>query len=38
MEETGYLEVPMDTFADEIRMADEHAGCGGRQVYAVKSA
>ena len=32
MEEAGYLEVPMDT------LAEEHAGCGGRQVYAVKSA
>jgi hypothetical protein len=38
MEEAGYLEVPMDTFADEIWMAEEHAGCGGRQVYAITSA
>jgi hypothetical protein len=38
MEEAGYLEVPMGTFADEIWMAEEHAGCGGRQVYAVTSA
>jgi hypothetical protein len=38
MEEAGYLEVSMDTFADEIWRAEEHAGCGGRQVYAVKSA
>jgi hypothetical protein len=29
MEEAGYLEVPMGTFADEIWMAEEHAGCGG---------
>jgi hypothetical protein len=28
----------VDTFADEIWMVEEHAGCGGRQVYAVKSA
>jgi hypothetical protein len=33
----GYLEVPMATFADEIWVAEEHTGCGGRQVYAVKS-
>jgi hypothetical protein len=26
MEAAGYLEVPMDTFADEIWMAEEHAG------------
>ena len=38
MEEVGYLEVSMDTFADEIWMAEEHAGCGGRQVYALKPA
>jgi hypothetical protein len=38
MEEAGYLEVAMDTFADEIWIAEEHARCGGRQVYAVKSA
>ena len=38
MEEAGYLEVPMDTFTDEIWMAEEHAGCGGRQVYAITSA
>ena len=38
MEEAGYLEVSMDTIADEIWMAEEHVGCGGRQVHAVKSA
>jgi hypothetical protein len=38
MEEAGYLAVSMDTCADEIWMAEEHAGCGGRQVYAVTSA
>jgi hypothetical protein len=37
MEAEGYLEVPMATFADEIWMAEEHTGCGGRQVYSVKS-
>ena len=31
MEEAGYPKVPMDTFADEIWMVEEQAGCGGRQ-------
>jgi len=38
MEEAGCLEVPMDTFADEIWMAEEPAGCACRQGYAVTSA
>ena len=37
MEEVGYLEVPMDPFADEIWMVEEHVGREGRQVHAVKS-
>jgi hypothetical protein len=36
MEEAGYLERRTDTFVDEVWIAEEHAGCGGRQVYAVK--
>jgi hypothetical protein len=38
MEAAGYLEVAMATFADEIWIAEEHAGYGGRQVYALKPA
>jgi hypothetical protein len=38
MEGAGYLEVRLEAFADEIWVAEEHAGCGGRHVYAVKSA
>jgi len=38
MEAAGYIEVAMDTFADEVWIAEEHAQCGGRQVYAVKPA
>jgi hypothetical protein len=38
MGEAGYIEVCMGPLADEIWMAEEHAGCGGRQVYAVTSA
>jgi hypothetical protein len=29
---------PLDTFAEEIWFAEEHAECGGRQVYTVTSA
>jgi hypothetical protein len=36
MEAAGYREVAMATFADEVWMAAEQAGCGGRQVYAVR--
>jgi hypothetical protein len=36
MEEAGYLEVLMDAFVDEVWIAEEHAWCGGRQVYAVR--
>ena len=38
MEEAGYLELRPDTFVDEVWIAEAHAGCGGRQVYAVRSA
>jgi hypothetical protein len=38
MEAAGSLEGPIATCADAIWMVEEHAGCGGRQVYAVKSA
>ena len=38
MEEGGYLEFHADTFADEVWIAEEHARCGGRQVYAVRQA
>jgi hypothetical protein len=38
MEAAGYLEVAMAAFADEVWMAAEQAGCGARQVYAVKQA
>ena len=37
MEEAGYLELRTDTFVDEVWIAEEHAGRGGRQVYAVRS-
>ena len=37
MEEAGYLEWRTDAFVDEIWIAEEHAGCGGRTAYAVKS-
>jgi hypothetical protein len=36
MEEAGYLELRTDTFVDEVWVAEEHAGCGGRKVYAVR--
>jgi hypothetical protein len=36
MEAAGYLERRTDTFVDEVWIAAEHTGCGGRQVYAVK--
>jgi hypothetical protein len=36
MEAAGYLKLRTDTFVDEVWIAEEHAGCGGRQVYAVK--
>jgi hypothetical protein len=38
MEAAGYLELRLDAFADEIWIAEEHAGCGGRTVYAVQQA
>jgi hypothetical protein len=38
MEEAGYLEFRPDTFIDEVWIAEEHAGCKGRQVYAVRQA
>ena len=38
MEAAGYLEIRPDAFADEVWMAEEHAGYGARQVYAVKQA
>jgi hypothetical protein len=38
MEEAGYLELRTDAFVDEVWIAEEHAECGGRQVYAVRSA
>jgi hypothetical protein len=38
MEAAGYLEIRPDAFADEVWIAEEHAGCGARQVYAIKQA
>jgi hypothetical protein len=38
MEAAGYLEIRPDAFADEVWIAEEQAGCGARQVYAVKQA
>jgi hypothetical protein len=37
-EGAGSLEVRLEAFADEIWVAEEHAGCGGRHVYAVQTA
>jgi hypothetical protein len=36
MEAAGYREFFPDRFIDEIWIAEEHAGCGGRRVFAVK--
>ena len=38
MEAAGYREVAMATFADEVWMAEEPAGCGARPVSAVQQA
>ena len=37
MAAAGYVDIRPEAFADEIWIAEEHAGCGGRQVYAVKA-